>query len=758
MSKSKILHGLNPVQADAVTHPGGYVLVIAGAGSGKTRILTHRVAYLVAERGVKPSNILAVTFTNKAANEMKERLGGLMLGRAGGMWVGTFHSICLRILKREADQMDGFTGGFVIYDAADQIRLIKECLKELGLNEKVFEPRSLRGQIDRAKNDGLGPGGMAERAGNRVYLRRVAQVYDLYQGGLRRNNALDFGDLLHETARLFSGHSEVGDKYSSLFEHVLVDEYQDTNRIQYELVKRFSSHHGNLFVVGDDSQSIYGWRGADINNILEFEREFRGASVVKLEQNYRSTKNILSAANAVIAHNESGRPKELWTENSEGEMLEYYETEDERAEAARVVGIITKRLHEGGGSYRDFAVFYRTNSQSRLIEEAFFRRGIPYKILGSVGFYSRAEVKNTLAFLRVIVNHRDDISLKRVINVPPRGIGKVTVDALERVARESSLSLFETIGVAGESGLIGKAALGRLEKFSNMIAEFTEYALKNPVSRVLRKVLQDTGYLESLKEEEERFDNVGQLLNEAAEFEQLRKHSGEGGGGGGGGGGDKVHDFLDSISLTSDVDGFDEKSESVTLMTIHSAKGLEFPVVFITGMEENLFPHAKAMGEDGQIEEERRLFYVGLTRAKERVFLTGASRRRFYGEERTAVPSRFLKEIPDALVSRKTFRGEGGNRNAPISLADYYGARSRRKWSSGGVDSQGSPSGLGGGKGGGQRAGLVYAAGDGVYHPVFGEGVVKAVQGKGRDAKVLIMFPGRGVKKIVASFKGMRRV
>jgi len=717
--ESDILNDVNPFQREAVTHHEGPLLALAGAGSGKTRIITYRIAYLIKERGVSPTNILAVTFTNKAANEMKERVHRLVAKDAHELWIGTFHSVCLRILKKEIDKLDGFRRDFIIYDEADQIKLIRECMNKLGFSERFSDPRSVRSQIDCAKNKGQSPWDF----GTSIYDERISRVYHIYEQELRRANALDFGDLLDFTSTLFEKRPEVLDKYQNQFHHILVDEYQDTNRLQYKIVKLLSEKHRNVFVVGDDNQSIYGWRGADITNILNFESDFPDAKVVKLEQNYRSTKNILRAANAVIVRNRYRRDKRLWTENTEGSAVVYYEARDERDEARYVASQIEYERTTDERSYKDFAVFYRTNNQSRVIEEEFVHQGIPYNIVGGVGFYERAEIKDIMAYLRVIANPLDEISLRRIINVPSRGIGKATIETLDKIAQERDISLLDATELAIKNELLSKKALASLEKFYNLINELIKLSQRLSIGRLLDKILEKTNYLEMLEHDEERRDNLGEVLTLAAEFEKEEANN-------------SIHDFLDWITLSSDVDRFNEKADKVTLMTLHCAKGLEFPIVFIVGMEESLFPHIKSLGNGRLIEEERRLCYVGITRSKEKIYLTSTSKRRLFGEEHRSIPSRFVTEIPRKLLQWESYQTNFGEE----AFKNHNNDQKR-------VDGNGFP-----------KNGDGYIIGEKVIHPSFGQGVVKRVEGLGDEAKVVISFHAHGEKKIIASFLGLKKI
>ncbi len=710
---------LNPSQAEAVRHEGGPLLVLAGAGSGKTRIITERIAHLINQKDVSPSNILAVTFTNKAANEMKERINRLIPHKSRGLWIGTFHAVSLRILKREIKNLNGFKHDFIIYDESDQIKLIKGCMSRLNIGERTLDPRGVRSKIDSAKNKGLSPGDL----GPTVYDDRISKIYALYEEELRKLNALDFGDLLYVTVNLFQEKPEVLGNYQDLFRHILVDEYQDTNQMQYKIVELLSRKYRNIFVVGDDNQSIYGWRGADITNILNFERDFSDARVVKLERNYRSTKTILTAANQLILKNRHRHDKNLWTENPEGEKLNYYEARDERDEARYVVSQIESEVSGSGYSYKDVAVFFRTNNQSRLIEEEFLRRNVPYTIVGGIGFYQRAEIKDITAFLKVIANPLDDISLGRIINVPPRGIGKGTVDRLNEIARNENISLFDSMRRALEDNVLPTRAATNLNKFHNLLNDLIRFAGENEIGKLLDHVLQKTGYLDILERDEGRRENVGEILNLAAEFEKEEESA-------------TLHDFLDRVSLSSEVDRLSEKDERVAIMTLHSAKGLEFPVTFIIGTEENLIPHFNST-KNGEIEEERRLFYVGLTRAKEKVYLTSTSKRRVFGKEERPVPSRFISEIPKDL----------------LTWTNYYGSSETERTYSGYTPRR-TPKGQAGNftRSRNVRNGSGYRIGQMIEHSSFGQGIVKRVEGTGDTAKITIFFPGYGMKKIIASY------
>lgn len=714
---------LNPSQHAAVTHPGGPLLVLAGAGSGKTKIITERISHLVTKEGVSPHRILAVTFTNKAANEMRERVSHLIPDRARSLWIGTFHSTALRILKRDIDKLPGFDRNFAIYDDADQVRLIKECMARLNIGERGLEPRFVRTRIDRAKNRGGKPGD----TGNDELDEHLSNIYELYEKEMRKLNALDFGDLLHVTVRLFEERPEVLEAYQEQFRHILVDEYQDTNHVQYRIVRMLSGKHQNIFVVGDDNQSIYGWRGADISNILNFEKDFPSSSIIKLEKNYRSTKNILNAANGLITKNRNRHEKNLWTDNPEGEKLSYYEAVDEREEARYVVSGIESEA-SGGRSYRDIAVFYRTNNQSRVIEEELLRRDVPYTIVGATGFYQRAEIRDLTAFLRVIANPNDDLSLRRIINVPPRGIGKSTIDEVIRLAANEDIPFVEAIRKSIAENLFPQRTVLALKKFLSVLDGLIEFEKDHGIGETIDRILEKTGYLELLEKEPERRENVGEIFNIAAEFEREEEGAG-------------VREFLDRITLSSDIDSYSGKEERVALMTLHSAKGLEFPVVFIIGMEEKLIPHYNSIKDDGDVEEERRLFYVGITRAREKLYLTGARSRRFFGKEERPTPSRFVSELPEELIEVKNYYG-GLLRESARSFAPRSKAAKRRTVSASSAAAPPPP------KPGNPR----YKPGQKIHHSSFGPGTIMKVEGEGDTAKVTVSFLAHGVKKIIAAY------
>ena len=638
-----LLSSLNDVQREGVQHTEGPLLILSGAGSGKTRVITHRIAYLLEHHDVSPYRILAVTFTNKAANEMRERLDALIgVGVSRDVWVATFHGTCARILRREIDSLEGYTRSFTIFDTTDQAVVAKEALKKLGYTNKQYNPRAILSHISRAKNDLLKPAAYAEIAAGDYFTEIVAQVYPIYQDLLRQNNALDFDDLLLSTLELFDNHPDVLKYYQNKFSYILVDEFQDTNQCQYKIVRQLAEPQGNLCVVGDDDQSIYAFRGADIRNILNFEKDYGDdAKVFPLEQNYRSTKNILDAAWSVVRNNKARKEKRLWTENERGDPVFCYEAMDENDEANYVVTQI-ESLHAEGVDYADFAIFYRTTAQSRVFEEALRRGNIPYQIIGGLGFYDRMEIKDLLAYLRVICNPDDSISLRRIINVPGRGIGMKTVQRLIDFATDEQISLFEAVKRVNEISQIGSGIKAKVRKFKGIFDDLNNDILP---SDALYCILQATKYLVDLEsqntlEAQGRIENIEQLVSAITDYES---HSSA----------PTLADYLENVALTTDIDAMEtDETDMVPLMTLHSAKGLEFPFVFIVGIEEGYLPHKRSVDEkvEAAIEEERRLCYVGITRAKERLYLVYADSRRMYGDPEYRSPSRFISEISDHLI------------------------------------------------------------------------------------------------------------
>jgi len=716
---------LNINQKEAVNHSRGPLLILAGAGSGKTRIITHRIAHLIENEGMPPSRILAVTFTNKAANEMKNRVESLIKGNILGLWIGTFHSICLRILKMEVRKLEGYRPNFTIYDDTDQIRIIKDCLKQLDISERIIEPRKARSRIDNLKNQGFD----IAKVDSELIDDRLKKLFVLYDETLKKNNAMDFSDLLSLTVRLFENSDETLERYQNKFEYVLVDEYQDTNKLQYKIVSYLARKKKNIFVVGDDNQSIYSWRGADIANILNFESDFPDTRVVKLEKNYRSTGNIIDASNKLIKFNSERKDKTLWTDNPPGEPIEYYESSDERDEAKRLVHNLRNIKDKTGCSYNDFAVFYRTNNQSKAIEDELIFNGIPYSIVGGTGFYQRAEIKDLIAYLRIIVNQTDDISLKRIINVPSRGIGKVTLTRLEQIARENDTSLLESVRMATKDKLFSPSLINKLKKFDKLISSFIERSTNTPIKELMQAIIDETGYSEMVEEEEERLNNLSELVNLGAEFDTEEEEN-------------DLASFLDWISLATDIDRFDTGSDSVTLMTLHTAKGLEFPYVFIAGLEEGLLPHFRSLSEPKQLEEERRLLYVGITRAKKLVFLSSASSRRYFGKEQSSIPSRFMEELPAELLNRSSYDDSFRKSNYSLLKKKYIHSKSEMNY----IDSSDSS------RNRDENDSNTLKKGQGVEHSKFGKGIVLKVDGKGDNAKITVLFKGHGRKTIVASF------
>lgn len=635
------LDKLNKEQREAVLHTEGPLLIFAGAGSGKTRVLTYRIAYLIEEKGVYPSNIIAITFTNKAAKEMKERVQGL-IDNSENMWISTFHSACVRILRKNVEGLKDYKKNFVIYDAKDQESLVKECLKELNLNEKNFPFRVVSAEISRAKDMLLTPDKYHDRNMHDIRKRKLVDIYKLYQQKLQKNNAMDFDDILNKTIELFELNPDILQYYQNKFKYIMVDEYQDTNFSQYTLIRMLAGQHKNLCVVGDDDQSIYSWRGADIGNILNFEKDFPGAKVVKLEQNYRSTQVILDAANSVIKNNSARKNKRLWTEQGVGRSIVYHYDVDERGEANFIMNEVERMIAEENRKMGDFAILYRTNAQSRVLEEACMSHGLPYKIVGGFKFYERKEVKDIISYLRVIQNPDEDLSLRRIINIPKRGIGDSTMSAITQYARNTGDSLFGTLlEVDNISGVSTKARKG-IKEFVKIMSDLMGIAETERVSKLVKEVLERTGYLSELEKDEDdvsqtRAENIKELLSATLEFEELNEDA-------------TLPDFLEQISLMSDIDTVEEGKDALIMMTLHSAKGLEYPFVFISGMEEGVFPSHRSYFEESQMEEERRLMYVGITRAKERLYLTAAFERTLYGNTTYNTISKFIREIPKDLL------------------------------------------------------------------------------------------------------------
>jgi ATP-dependent DNA helicase UvrD/PcrA len=742
----KLLHNLNPPQKEAVLHGEGPLLILAGAGSGKTRVIVHRIVYLIKERGVPPWQILAVTFTNKAAGEMRERVEKL-LGGGELPLISTFHSACARILRREIHQL-GYDSNFAIYDDKDAEKLLKEIVAGLNLDEKRFPARMFAAAIDDCKNGGLAP---TDVPGGDYMGEKIAAVYAAYQERLKKCNALDFGDLLMLTVRLFEEHPEALARYRERYRWILVDEYQDTNPIQYRLVRLLAGERRNLCVVGDDDQSIYRWRGADIRNILEFEKDFPGVKVVKLEQNYRSTSTILAAAGSVVAKNRGRKRKTLWTENPAGDKVVYRRLSDEREEA-RVICREIERFVRQGGALSAAAVFYRTNAQSRVIEDAMVADGIPYHMVGGMRFYERLEIKDILAYLKVLVNPADEIAIKRIINTPPRGIGHATVDRIAEQASLRGILFHEALREAAGSGLLAKGPQGKIAGFVELLERFSSLAEAVPLAELAARVIEETGYAAKLKEERseesgDRLANLQELLSALQEFERTSEER-------------TLAAFLEQVALISDLERGEKRAESATLMTLHAAKGLEFPLVFMIGMEERLFPHVRSLEDPEQMEEERRLCYVGMTRARERLYLTNARRRRIFGQEQYNPPSRFIADIPQELLEMEhegyqpgfgfdRFRGgerETGNgeKAATHNLAAVFE-----------MELEPEPA---------NEVRLVpdepedgVCLGMKVRHGKFGIGTIRKIEGVGDQQKVIVWFNSVGPKKLLVRFAGLER-
>ena len=772
-----VLEGLNDKQYEAVVNTDGPCLVIAGAGSGKTKVLTHKIAYLIGEKGVKPWNILAITFTNKAANEMKERIANIVGDDAKDIWMGTFHSICVRILRKFIDRI-GFDSSFIIFDTSDQKTLVKGCLKDLAIDDKMFNDRAVLSEISNAKNEMLEPDQYAVRANGDFRKEKIATVYELYQKRLKENNAVDFDDIINYAIKILEENPDILEYYSNKFQYVLVDEYQDTNKSQFTLVTMLASRNGNITVVGDNDQGIYSFRGADISNILNFERDFPGTKIIKLEQNYRCTGNILKAANAVIKNNEVKYKKELWTQNEEGNLPKVYQADNEYDEASYIVEQIEHLKREEYYKYSDFAVLYRMNTQSRAIEDILRRENIPYKIVGGLKFYERKEIKDTIAYLRLIQNSNDNLSLKRIINEPKRGIGKTSLEKVENLAEASGMSMYEIIKRAEEFGL-NRVFLNSRE-FVNIIEELKSKKDELSVSELIKLTLKKTGYTKALEAEntieaENRIANLDELLTVAIEFEEEFAEN-------------SLSEFLEGITLSSDLDNMEEQEDSVTLMTLHSAKGLEFPVVFLVGMEEGIFPGYQSMMDPQELEEERRLCYVGITRAKENLFLTCSKQRTVFGSTSYNPVSRFLNEIPEELLEgyQEAFGEPDNNKNQMFKDSNYtwtYGSRDNKnnngnsaiktykinekepamatsnknsgfafRTAESFLNSLGKKSTMNTNK---QVDLSKYEAGVRVFHKKFGEGTINMVEPEGEDLKVDINFDKAGHKRLMAKYANL---
>lgn len=739
--REELLNGMNPRQKEAVIHTDGPLLIMAGAGSGKTRVLTHRIAYLIQEKNVNPWNILAITFTNKAAKEMKERVSRLIRDGGSEVWVSTFHSMCVRILRRDIDRI-GYTRSFTISDPGEQQTLMKRIMKERDIDSKKFNPRAILAEISNAKNELLTAEKYRETAAS-YFQRIVADCYDDYQRELRRNQAVDFDDLIMLTARLFKESPETLQYYQAKFQYIHVDEYQDTNHAQYTLVQLLADRFRNICVVGDADQSIYGWRGADMENILNFEKDYSDAKVVLLEQNYRSTKYILQAANDVIGNNANRKEKKLWTDNHDGEKISYYRAQSEGDESRYVVSKIQEEMKENNLNYGQFAVLYRTNAQSRKIEESLLQSNIPYKMVGGHKFYDRKEIKDVLAYLRLIANPADNMSFERVVNVPKRGIGPGTVEKLRAFANQYDWSLLEAAQNVALTSITGKASKA-LEGFGLMVKDLQKMQEYLPVTELVEELLKRSGYKESLEiekslESESRLENIQEFLSVTQQFEKDNA-----------GGETDLLTFLTDLSLVSDLDNLEAENGEVTLMTLHAAKGLEFPVVFLIGMEEGIFPLSRAMMEENELEEERRLAYVGITRAERKLYLTNAYSRVLYGRTQANTPSRFIQEISDDvmdLMHKETtsvpFRSNAPfiNKERRANSTPYPTQAPVSNKVSSGADK------------------VEWNVGDKAMHKKWGVGTVVKLTGNADNLQLDIAFPApTGIKRLLAAFAPIEKV
>ena len=741
-----IYETLNDMQQKAVYHTEGPLLILAGAGSGKTRVLTHRIAYLIGEKGVNPWNILAITFTNKAAQEMRERVDQIVGNDGGSVWVSTFHSTCVRILRRYIDRL-GYDNNFTIYDTDDQKTLMKDVCRRLDVDTKQYKERALLAAISHAKDELLTPDDMERNAGGDFREKRIAEIYREYQAALRRNNALDFDDLIVKTVELFQKCGEVLEYWQDRFRYIMVDEYQDTNTAQFKFVSLLASRYENLCVVGDDDQSIYKFRGANIGNILGFERVFPGAKVIRLEQNYRSTQNILNAANEVIANNAERKPKRLWTENPEGDKIHFRQFMNGFEEAEYVVGDIAKGRREGRFQYRDCAVLYRTNAQSRLFEEKCLLANIPYKIVGGVNFYARKEIKDLLSYMKTVDNAADDLAVKRILNVPKRGIGATTITRVQDYADSMQMSFYEALQNAREIPSIGRAA-SKIEGFVSFIQSLKSKAQAYTVEEILEEIIDLTGYVDELKAEDTeesraRIENIDELISKTVSYQDLRSAEGAEA---------SLSGFLEEIALIADIDTVDPGQDYVLLMTLHSAKGLEFPNVYLAGMEDGIFPGSMSVfsADPSDMEEERRLCYVGITRAMKELTLTSARQRMIRGETQYNRVSRFVREIPRELVELGETIQDKKPKIPETSSAKSGYAQMRMAFQANAFQPQNFKV--------TKADSLDYGVGDTVRHVKFGVGIVKNIVEGGRDYEVTVDFDRVGTKKMFAGFAKLKKI
>lgn len=720
-------------------HTEGPLLILAGAGSGKTRVLTQRVSQLI-QQEVDPRNILAITFTNKAAAEMKDRVARLVGEEGKDVWVATFHSTCVRILRREIEAVPGYTRNFVIYDSSDQDSLLKQCLKQANLDDKKFSVRGVSSVISDAKNKLQDPDKFALLAGD-YFQEKCAEVYRLYQERLKANNALDFDDLIMVTVLLLQANPHILGYYQNRFRYILVDEYQDTNHAQYTLINLLAKRNRNLCVVGDPDQSIYSWRGADITNILEFEKDYPDAKVIKLEQNYRSTQCILEAANKVIEYNRGRKPKNLWTDNHPGHPVVYYSANDEYEEGRFISDrvVLLRRLEQR--NYNDFAVLYRTNAQSRALEEVFMRSGIPYRMYGGVKFYERKEIKDILAYLRLVQNPNDSVSLARIINVPKRGIGETSHAKAAGYALETGISVFQILQQAGQVPGLSSRAVSLMSGFSELINNFIMNKDKLHITGLVEEILAKTGYIDELRAEktpeaQNRLENLQEFLSVTQEYDQTSEDK-------------SLEGFMSEVSLVSDLDSLGEGEDAVVMMTMHSAKGLEFPVVFVPGMEEGIFPHNRALIDTQEMEEERRLCYVAITRAKQKLYLTNTFRRTLYGRTVFNSPSRFIEEIPENLITRDDPSDPGRKQTPARAKKDSKPKAQSPLWTDFGTPVQQTR------PASGQPA---YELGAKVTHAKFGEGVIVSIKGEGPDAEITVAFTGGGIRKLMSQYANLKKI
>lgn len=744
---------LNEKQAEAVYHTEGPLLILAGAGSGKTRVLTHRIAYLIDEKGVNPWNILAITFTNKAAGEMRERVDRLVGFGSESIWVSTFHSMCVRILRRHISLL-GYDTNFTIYDGDDQKTLMKDICKMLQIDTKIYKERTLLSLISHAKDELITPEEYRLQAGGDFGRLKTAEVYEEYEKQLRANNALDFDDLLVKTVQLFQTQKDVLDYYQDRFRYIMVDEYQDTNTVQFELVRLLASRYRNLCVVGDDDQSIYKFRGANVKNILDFEKTFEEAKVIKLEQNYRSTGNILNVANAVIGNNKTRKKKVLWTENGEGSKIHFRQFDTAYDEAEYIVGNIKEQVEKGECEYHDNAILYRTNAQSRMFEEKFVTANIPYKIVGGINFYARREIKDLLAYLKTVDNGQDDLAVRRIVNVPKRGIGLTSINRVQEYAADRDIRFYDALRAVDLIPNIGRGA-AKLESFTALIEHFKADAKDMTVSELMQEIIEETGYAENLEAEDSeeaqaRLENIDELMNKIAAYEELCEERDEPA---------DLSGFLEEVALVADIDSLDEAKDYVVLMTLHSAKGLEFPRVYLAGMEDGIFPSYMTITADdpAEVEEERRLCYVGITRAEEELTLTCARRRMVRGETQYNKMSRFLKEIPMEFLStgelfKKSVEKENRTLAESAGYAAYMQAKQAFHSQAFAVQKPVKQFGRASGEGPG------YGTGDRVRHVKFGEGTVKNIVSGGRDYEVTVEFDHVGTKKMFAAFARLEKI